>query len=110
MLMLHPCKGFGFVSAFPSGSLAKIHLPQENRSSETTSALRKEDGSYQHLFSVCGVLELIFTQRVVLILNAAVFLFHKILFFCKENLLQKYKGKLCCFVNCFCTVRQQIMS
>lgn len=48
--MLHPCKGFGFALAVLSDSLARIHLSLDNRSSETSSALKKEDGSYQHLF------------------------------------------------------------
>lgn len=83
--MLHPCKGFGFPSAVPSDSLARIHLSQDNRSSETSSALKKEEWFLPALLLVCGILGLIFIHRQW-------YLFWILLYFYSRNCLF-LKGK-----------------
>lgn len=99
--MLHPCKGFGFASAVPSDSLARIHLSQDNRSSETSSALKKEDGSYQHLFLFVAFWGCFLRVESGTYFGCCGIFIPENTYFSEENFLQTYKGKLCSFVNCF---------
>lgn len=100
LMMLHLCKGFGFASAVSSDSLTRSCISPDNRSSETSSALKKEDGSYQHLLWFVAFWGWFLHIKSGTYFGSCCIFIPENTYFCKENFLQAYKGNLCSFVSC----------